>query len=49
MAKHIYKRRGAERTILKELKTLGGSASRDDIKQAIADDNDSEFSYEDFF
>ncbi|KGH64751.1 restriction endonuclease [Oenococcus oeni IOEB_C23] len=38
-----------QRAILKELKTLGGSASRDDIKQAIADDNDSEFSYEDFF
>lgn len=44
-----YQRRGAERAILRALKNLGGSASRDALRDSIVEDPDSGFTYEDVF
>lgn len=44
-----YKRRGAERAILRALKNLGGSASREALRDSIAEDPDSGFTYEEVF
>lgn len=49
MANYKYKRRGAEGAILRALKSLGGSASRDALRDSIAEDSGSGFSYEDVF
>ncbi|WP_288638955.1 restriction endonuclease [uncultured Lentilactobacillus sp.] len=44
-----YKRRSAERAILRALKNLGGSASRDALRNSIANDKNSGFTYEEVF
>lgn len=44
-----YTRRGAEKAILQALKELGGSASREALRDFIAESNQSGFSYNDVF
>lgn len=44
-----YRRRNAEAAILRALKSLGGSASRDALRDSIAEDTESGFTYEDVF
>lgn len=44
-----YKRRNADRAILKALASVGGSASRDKVKSIIAESDESGFSYNDVY
>lgn len=44
-----YRRRHAEQAILRALKNLGGSASRDALRDSIAEDPASGFTYDDVF
>ena len=46
---NTYKRQSVEQYILKVLQNLGGSASRDRIKEAIVSDEEIDITYENVF
>nr|WP_225353457.1 hypothetical protein [Lacticaseibacillus thailandensis] len=44
-----YVRRGAQKAIVRALQSVGGTATRDDLKAIIAEDDDSGFSHDDVY